>query len=409
MGRAGVCLRLYGICQCRFHGSIRGDRVIAYAQISRQGLFRFARFSFLIGSIIVCPTITKAKQEASMEQPQKTELEKKAEEIKLLKQIAEDEKAIRAAQTPAVNPLDGKLEIDDKVRIEATLLTYRALERIAGEIAESVRQVKEIKTIWVTTSENIFDNIYLYESAFNYLTSIKDRYDTLLKEEKGKTTRSEFATESAAGLAPAILAATTTLKSIIDIASLFRTDITIKGVQTDIDDAALVAAVAGKIKTDGSMSVVYDKLTFMPHSKLNELIGQLLIMKIKAESVLHAPDSQMKSETVAALKVLNAAVDSWVAQSASPGENNLYARLRRGEILKGMLDNGAYVLYLKTIAAGGANRTSKNLFTGSSLYHSGGAVVSYFLLNSTGAVVSAKNIGHYGGFIKLNKKTADLD
>jgi len=62
-----------------------------------------------------------------------------------------------------------------------------------------------------------------------------------------------------------------------------------------------------------------------------------------------------------------------------------------------------YVLQLKAVAAGGATMTKTNLFT-THFYFSGGAVVSYLLVNGdSGDVVLAGTLPAYGGFIKADQ------
>jgi hypothetical protein len=64
---------------------------------------------------------------------------------------------------------------------------------------------------------------------------------------------------------------------------------------------------------------------------------------------------------------------------------------------------GAYVLQLKPIAGGGATYTKTSILT-SSFRFSGGAVVSYLLLDGQdGSVSRSGTVREYGGFIKSDE------
>ena len=56
----------------------------------------------------------------------------------------------------------------------------------------------------------------------------------------------------------------------------------------------------------------------------------------------------------------------------------------------------AYLLQVKSIAAGGATITTSNIF-GSKLSFSGGVVISYMLFDNSGVLVNAGTIPAYGG------------
>ncbi|HEY9404756.1 MAG TPA: hypothetical protein VIQ24_19020 [Pyrinomonadaceae bacterium] len=63
----------------------------------------------------------------------------------------------------------------------------------------------------------------------------------------------------------------------------------------------------------------------------------------------------------------------------------------------------SYWLEIKSVSAGGNNRTRKNLlryFTGAKLDHSGGIIVEYTLYDNTGAVVYSDKLSVYGGYVE---------
>jgi hypothetical protein len=64
----------------------------------------------------------------------------------------------------------------------------------------------------------------------------------------------------------------------------------------------------------------------------------------------------------------------------------------------------SYILQLKVVRAGGNNKTTRNLlkdvFTGPSISHSGGAIAEYNLYDITGSSKSSKTLTIYSGYVK---------
>jgi hypothetical protein len=94
--------------------------------------------------------------------------------------------------------------------------------------------------------------------------------------------------------------------------------------------------------------------------------------------------------------------DQFVKVDEAKGINMLALFIRAEEIDQIMNDNESYWLEIKSVSAGGNNRTRKNLiwfFAGARLDHSGGAIIEYTLYNKEGAVVDSDKCAFYEGYI----------
>ena len=73
---------------------------------------------------------------------------------------------------------------------------------------------------------------------------------------------------------------------------------------------------------------------------------------------------------------------------ATPVLNNLFAAER---LAAALAKSGAYILELKIQKSGGEMIKKSNLFYGTRFYYGGGSIVSFFLFNAEGAIMSSGN------------------
>jgi hypothetical protein len=84
-------------------------------------------------------------------------------------------------------------------------------------------------------------------------------------------------------------------------------------------------------------------------------------------------------------------------------------KLVKGEILSTELDkNGTDILYLKVVAGGGNNKATRNLLW-SRLFHSGGAIITYFLLNKDGVIKASKTFYNTTGYKQFKNSGSIVD
>lgn len=103
---------------------------------------------------------------------------------------------------------------------------------------------------------------------------------------------------------------------------------------------------------------------------------------------------------------LNTRFLAFVDESVKVGANGtspLATFIKSQDLDRAMPDPESYWLEIKSVSAGGNNRTRKNLlwyFTGARLDHSGGVIVEYTLYDNTGAVVYSDKLSVYGGYVE---------
>ena len=114
-------------------------------------------------------------------------------------------------------------------------------------------------------------------------------------------------------------------------------------------------------------------------------------------------------DPVKALTDINERFQSFVDQylkTDEKGSNTLAMFIKSEDIERIMGNDQSYWIEIKSIAAGGNNRTRKNLiwfFLGPRVDHSGGVIAEYTIYNNTGAVVTSDKIAYYEGYKEPKK------
>ncbi|MEP6705912.1 MAG: hypothetical protein ABJC05_00250 [Pyrinomonadaceae bacterium] len=135
-----------------------------------------------------------------------------------------------------------------------------------------------------------------------------------------------------------------------------------------------------------------------------ELEARISVLKGRINLVLAQIDAIDSSiEPLAELNTrFQKFVDEFVKVDGS-GVNALALFIRSEDITGAMPDPDSYWLEIKSVAAGGNNRTRKNLiwfFSGARVDHSGGVIIEYTLYDRTGAVVVSDKLSHYEGYVR---------
>lgn len=131
------------------------------------------------------------------------------------------------------------------------------------------------------------------------------------------------------------------------------------------------------------------------------------IKSIDDDPVLKAKKTRLKEigEKSDALTELNKDFKNFVDQFVKVDANgvNALALFIRAEDIQNAMNGNSFWLEIKSVTAGGNNRTRKNFFryfTGAKLDHSGGVVVEYALYDMTGAVVYSDKLSYYQGYVE---------
>jgi hypothetical protein len=102
-------------------------------------------------------------------------------------------------------------------------------------------------------------------------------------------------------------------------------------------------------------------------------------------------------------------VDQFVKVDAT-GINALALFIKSEDIENALPEGNSYWLEIKSVSAGGSNRTRKNLvryFSGAKVDHSGGVIVEYTLYKRTGGVVYSDKLTRYEGYVEPKRIRGD--
>jgi hypothetical protein len=154
-----------------------------------------------------------------------------------------------------------------------------------------------------------------------------------------------------------------------------------------------------------------------PHSasELMKKVTALLTDRARSAEIIAAfdakspeeqsKDPQLKSK-IPQLKAVNEQVDRLVTGLSTPDEKtgvSVLTNLIKGELLRGKLsDPTTRILVVDVNSSRGANKTTKNLFTGTKLFHTGGAVISVMLLDTEGVISHARTYWAATDFVKFS-------
>lgn len=113
------------------------------------------------------------------------------------------------------------------------------------------------------------------------------------------------------------------------------------------------------------------------------------------------------------LKALNEQVDKFFGDllkvddkvNASP----LSLLLQAENLVDVSKNDGTFFLQLVVQKAAGSNITKKNIFTGTRVYHSGGAIAYYNLFDKNGPIQSSNTDNKYHGLVQIKSRTETLD
>jgi hypothetical protein len=139
--------------------------------------------------------------------------------------------------------------------------------------------------------------------------------------------------------------------------------------------------------------------TLGSQADLEAQIANLEVAIAARKAAIKAIDDPVK-----ALTDINARFQSFVDQfikTDEKGSNTLAMFIKSEDIERIMGNEESYWIEVKSIVAGGNNRTRKNLiwfFLGPRVDHSGGVIAEYTIYDHTGEVVTSDKIAYYEGY-----------
>ncbi len=225
--------------------------------------------------------------------------------------------------------------------------------------------------------------------------------------------------------------ATSAIKSVAELISLFRTDETITQSKDVVDRDSLAAVVAGTFLKANPNLVIYHPEQFVPEYELgirdeNSLFSQVSRVNAaeayldyfldEAEKLTPMERESLK-DIIASVKLVQTQIRNlgFAPPPAERGgaDQNAQASARvsefrqmlRAEKLDRMLiqPGGAKVgiMKLRLLSSGGARREKRNLLLGGKIDYSGSAVVEVALYDADGTMRASEVFSHHTGFRKF--------
>jgi hypothetical protein len=197
----------------------------------------------------------------------------------------------------------------------------------------------------------------------------------------------------------------------------FKTDTTLGGVDTKVDESLLLFATAGalaKQNCDVRLPLVYGpEAQSQAVQTLTRELAPLAALRAQAQGALSQLDPVRQKVLIDALQAAIAAYDAFASALATADTTGATPlALVAGELaIESALRQGVALL-LKLDSSGGGYLVKKNLWTGLGampLFHMGGATVTYVLLDGAqGRVLLGDAIAVHGGFIQTDKIRDEL-
>jgi hypothetical protein len=328
------------------------------------------------------------------------------------KAVAEARRATILAQIPPTDTkaLEGKLSLDTAVTTEIQKLAQEALSEAIHEMVLAIRKaLPALRTVLIYNDKDL-STIANYSTVIRQLKLLVDGY-----RRNGSTHKPEAANEFAVAplLAPAV--AGTAVKSVIDLISLFRTNVDIKGATVTFEDASLVAHVGKQFRAghktppqepaSAGIEIIYSAL-YLPGmlsapdvegSGLLKTLKNVSAMRQNSEFDLVAFDAKTADEKVldpdreriGELKSLNSGFDKLLTGIGTIEDKTSLATmtsLLRGEVLSQKIQNDESVILFVKAVGGGENKTTQKAWGSAKLTSSGTAILTYLLFTVKGGL-----------------------
>ena len=341
-----------------------------------------------------------------------------------------------------IKPLDGKTTFDDKVMFEAQRLSYDAARVIAEKIARRISERTKGKYVVIVGMQLLADMSNLVATKA-VLEELAAEYDALATSAHSYpsipyagTVTTRFNPALAAAVIPVWGTVSAGVQGALTLFSLFRQDVDYKGVPLSIDTLAFELELAARLRMHKAKEVVVPDFAVFAKPASTTHALETLIAKVKdarlaamkaaapppprAASKWSEGDEQTEAHTGYLGKELRYKDHEAIAKADAIAEAipQIDKRLDdlQTQLLKGDTDGSGLTMlarllraetitagsptlvHVRVVLAGGNNRVQHSLwssiFSGDGLSSSGGAVVSWAILNTNGAVEDGGVLSH---------------
>lgn len=336
------------------------------------------------------PEYQKAKKAADLAEQQKRL-------AVALKDKGDAERALPQSGIPQIpiTPLAGTATVDANFTIDGQILAYKEMARLAEEIVGHIATaLPQDKPKVILMSEDYVPWIDQYRSIIKSLESLISAYqDTQLAP--------PLSAEIERRALP-LVAVGGVIKTAVDFLSLLRTNMDVKGVAVKIEDMALSAEIAKRLHSKKIEPLYLNPFSLMllqsGTSDLSSKLSSLMELRTRADqqiSPLESKPDRNPAENIllTKLKTLNSQYASLTSNLDKIDDKtgcNQFTQLCKAEKVAALLNAtpSPCVLWAKVLTAGGANVTKQNILW-TNIFSTGGAVISYFLFDTSGKVLAS--------------------
>jgi hypothetical protein len=350
--------------------------------------------------------------------------------------------------------------LDEKVRFEADLLTYRALSEVCAKLRIRVDQQIATKLKQPAAGEQtppqealqliLLDGVSITafeaEAAFqDQMVNLKSSFESIASEARDGLAELQE-TAKVARVVPMAFAASfvpgmaTTLTGALSLLKIFQTETAYFGRSVLIPPLALELELAHQWEGKHNLTVFLANLNpgiaaDLFRTDIHQRLDEVIAARDTAYKAIHGLSIAMRTidshnkKYPATLSALNAAKEQFEAADlvfrqlsatlGTPDETTklslmqLLERAARFRNLLGQKDKCSFLLFVEAVTAGGSYRTVKNLlrsvFWADGIEVAGGVLVMYGLFRSDGGLISSGLVSSGKGFLTLRDLWSELD
>lgn len=194
--------------------------------------------------------------------------------------------------------------------------------------------------------------------------------------------------------------ATGAASAVAGLLAMFRTNTEIAGKTFAPAEAVLVATLTNALRSAKPDWVI----VYPPLNVPGQDPKQSALLLTKLAKLLGLRQKPLTDPLDTRLTTLNDRVDrfmSGLAASDDPQKSPLAALLKAERLAKTLERDATYVLAASLHDVAGSSKTTRNLFRGTHLFFSGGALATFFVLASDGSLRIADTLYRGTGFIEM--------
>jgi hypothetical protein len=353
---------------------------------------------------------------------------------------------------PKIAPLSGSTTIDAALTFEVEALSHVAMSKITRRFADEVAGVAQSTDRLIVLNDELARALE-YDQAFTVQLQVLElSFESAARAADEGLQRLKGEAEGAVDVAAAvpmvgITAATGVVSAALNFLALFRQDTSYSGRKVKISEHAIIAELARHLR-DKSISLYWPGLSLSPDEVTSEAsessaglatppymtrLQKTMEVRDRAAGKIHAladaleraPDEKKSAARLAldrahesfdsADSILRRMMTSLAQPDTKTGIAPVQLLHRANNIKKYAARKKGRVLYVVVHleSAGGSYRIRKNLFRtlfwSDGLTFSGGAILTYALLDEDGKVLLSRNASQREAFTSFEELSDDLE